>query len=566
MSGNLQSTSDAVTCKRLYGQAATGSCGIVIGKARTLLAGASPVPELYINAKDVAEEQSRLTDALALTVREVTKEIESLTHTGHHEVAAIMEAHKLMLEDEEFIVGIRRLIREQKMNAEWAIHQHLNDLRKAFSDVRDDYLKERFQDIWHIGQRLLQKFHRNTPTMMSEEQAASCTSAILVTHDISPAHVIMIWRMGAAGIIVEQGGVNAHSMIVARGIGLPMLMGVNLHGCTIRDGDDIILDAEQCCFIVHPQTSDLLEYRRFMSALGVVAEDLGHFANRPSCSKDGHRMALMANIEFSEELVAVHRCGADGIGLFRTEFMFLRDSQPPDEERQYQQYRDIVEQMHGRPCTFRLLDIGGDKPAMFQLLTGMETEENPALGLRGIRLLLANEDVLRTQLRALLRCSTHGRMQIMIPMVNQPEEVTAVRQYMKQCADELGINNELPLGCMIETPAAALIADELAQVSDFFSIGSNDLIQYTLAADRESVHCRDYYNASHPAIYRLIEMTVQAARQAGIPVAVCGELAGNTEWTETFLNFGVDALSMATHRILAVRNLLSRLRYVPVQV
>ncbi len=551
--------------RRLYGRAATGSCGVVIGQARTLLAGESPVPELYISAEDVAEEQSRLTHALTLAVDEVAKEIESLMHSEHHEVAAIMEAHKLMLEDEEFIAGIRRLISEQKINAEWAIHQYLNQLRQAFSDVSDDYLKERFQDIWHIGQRLLQKFHRNTSTMMNEQQVAACDSAILVTHDISPAHVIMFWRMGGAGIIVEQGGANAHSMIVARGIGLPMLMGVDFPAFSIRDGDDIILDAERCCFIVHPQASDLAEYRRFMSALGVIAKDLGYFATQPSCSKDGHHMALMANIEFSEELVAVHRCGADGIGLFRTEFMFLRDSQPPDEERQYQQYRDIVEQLNDRPCTFRLLDIGGDKPAMFQRLTGMETEENPALGVRGIRLLLANEDVLRTQLRALLRCSAHGRMQIMIPMVNQPEEVIAVRQCMQQYADELGMSSALPLGCMIETPAAALIADELARVSDFFSIGSNDLIQYTLAADRDSVRCREYYDASHPAIYRLIEMTVRAARQAGIPVAVCGELAGNTEWTETFLNFGVDSLSMATHRVLAVRNLLSRLRYMPVQ-
>ncbi len=550
---------------RIQGSASAASRGVVIGRAYTLASGDVRVSKLHLGAEALEREEARFAGAVESAIGELTEEIRRLSALGHQDVAAILDAHRMMLEDGEFSGAIRKRIREQAINAEWAVHCHLEFLRQIFSDFQDEYLRERFQDVWHIGQRLLLHLQpADSLTRWAQSNLEGRESCVFVARDVAPAHLIALWRMGAAGLIVEQGGGIAHNIIVARDVGLPMLVGVRgLIEC-LQEGDRIILDAEQSRFILHPSNTDIAEYRRFMSALQVIEHDLRSFAHRPSRSRDGRPMALMANVEFHEEMPAVKACGAEGIGLFRTEFTFLRDALPPDESRQYQQYLQIIRSASGQPCTFRLLDIGGDKPALFQHLTGSEANtSDPRLGLRGVRLLLNNRQVLRAQLRALLRASQHGDLRILIPMVNWVEEVESVRSLLRAEAEDLGIDTLPAVGCMIETPAAVMIADSLAAVSDFFSIGSNDLIQYTLAESRDDEERGHHLASEHPAIRNFIRSTVKAAQRAGIAVSVCGELAGSTEWTRFFLNLGVDSLSMAPHRILPVRSLLSRLRYEP---
>lgn len=544
---------------RYQGNAAASSSGVVVGRVQILVSGESPVEERTLQEHEVMQEQSRFDTAIERATEGLQRESLQVTLAGHHEVAAILEAHRLMLHDPEFTGRVRQRISDERLNAEWALRKHLNVLQRLFATMEDEYFRERFQDVWHLGQRLLEHLSAQQSLAPIPEYAEP---TIFVTLDISPSDVISLWRMGAAGVIADQGGVNAHAIIIARGIGLPMLVGTRSLCSQVEDGNYIILDAERNCYVLCPNQQDLEHSRSFISAMAAVRHDLQCFAKRPSLSKDNHAMALMANIEFEEEIAAVHAVGADGVGLFRTEFIYLRSPTIPDETTQYEEYRRVVEQMQGKPIVFRLLDIGGDKPAVFQQLTGDSIKrENPALGLRGIRLLLAWPEILEAQLRALLRASVHGSLSIMIPMVSTVQEVQQVRTMLHECAKDLQITAVPSLGSMIEVPAAVMIADELAHVSDFFSIGSNDLIQYCMAADRDNDGCGMYYTAEHPAIKKMIGLTVQAGRKAQIPVSVCGELAGSQDWTQVFLDFGVHTLSMTSERILPVRRTLSRLTY-----
>ncbi|MDQ6976014.1 MAG: phosphoenolpyruvate--protein phosphotransferase [Mariprofundaceae bacterium] len=547
---------------RYQGAAAASSSGVVIGRVQILASGEIPVEERHLLPDAVADEQLRLDTAVAESLQDLQLESQQVHASGHHEVAAILETHRLILQDPEFIGRVRQCIKNECINAEWAMRKHLMGVKKLFTAMQEQYFRDRFQDIWHIGQRVLQKLAPKNDGISLAVINTSVEPTVFVTDNISPAHVVMLWRMKAAGLIVDQGGINAHAMIIARGVGLPMLVGSkDLLGKT-DDGDHIILDAERCCYVLHPNQSDLSDSALFRSALAVIRDDLQCFSNRRSLSKNNHPLLLMANVEFEEEISAVEAVGADGIGLFRTEFIYLRKGTPPDEDEQYAQYSKIIDLMQGRPCVFRLLDIGADKPLLFEQLTGNSpSHENPALGLRGIRLLLTWPQVLKTQLRALLRASRHGAISIMVPMVSSEIEMEAVRKLLQRFAIDLEITTLPLLGCMIEVPAAVMIADKLSQVSDFFSIGSNDLIQYTMAADRNNEACKAYYTADNPAIKKMIALTIQAAKNAAIPVSICGELASNSAWTKFFLNMGVHTLSMTAEFILPIRSTLSRLNY-----
>ncbi len=549
---------------RYQGIAAASSSGVVIGRVQILASGEIPVEERNVPPEEIINEQLRLDHAVEQSLQALQQETKEVHASGHHEVAAILETHRLILQDPEFIDRVRQRIHDECINAEWAIRKHLTCVKKLFAAIKEQYFRDRFEDIWYIGQRVLQNLAPQDNDIFLASIHNPIAPTVFVTDDISPAHVVMLWRMSAAGLIVDQGGINAHAMIIARGMGLSMLVGTKDLMAKAEDGDPIILDAERCCYLLHPNASDLSDCKLFSTALAVVRDDLAFFSKKPSTSKNNHPLLLMANIEFEEEMIAIDAVGADGIGLFRTEFIYLRENTPPDEDAQYAQYSKIISMMKGRPCVFRLLDIGADKPLLFEQLTGKNPKhENPALGLRGIRLLLTWPQVLTTQLRALLRASAHGAISIMVPMVSSETEMEAVRALLHTCAKELGLSDVPLLGCMIEVPSAVMVADELAVVSDFFSIGSNDLIQYTMAADRNNEACKAYYTAEHPAIKKMIALTVQAAKSAGIPVSVCGELASNSAWTKTFLNMGIHTLSMTAEFILPIRSTLSRLNYEP---
>jgi len=546
----------------IVGTALASSSGIVIGRVQKLVAGRKPIPERRLEAEEIKVEQQRLADAAARAIAALDEELNHLAELKNKEPMQILEAHRMMLQDPELIEKTQGMIAHQRMNAEWALRCQLDAIEAIFNRAEDEYLKSKKSDIEQVGNRMMQHL---MGSISQVDIPADEMGTIAIGEDFSPSEIVSMWRLGLAGIICEQGGINAHSIIIARGIGMPALIGARDILEQVEDGDVLILDAERDCWSIHLSDEEIRKYKCFIAAMDVIYHDLETFSTRKSQSRNGYTgMKLMGNLELSEEAQLGMDVGIDGVGLFRTEFMFMQDDIKPSEERQYQTYAKVVKDMAGKEVTFRLLDIGGDKPAVFQRLMGIRySGENPAMGIRGVRMLQQCPDLLDTQLRALARASQYGEIKILVPMVTTCQEMMDVRERLDACCEALNIYHKIALGCMIEVPAAVMIADELAKVSDFFSIGSNDLIQYSLAADRsDDAACR-IYNPKHPAILALIKQTMRAARAANIPVTVCGELAANPAWTEAFMNMGMSGLSMSLNSVLMVRRNLSRLDYQP---
>lgn len=546
-----------ITLESIRGNAVASSGGIVMGRVQKLTTGRHPIPEQHLEQTDIAFELQRLDSALAEAMRELEEEREHLLTMKTQEPMMILQAHGMMLQDPELIDQTRQLIEEKKINAEWALRQRLDTIEAVFDTIEDPYLRDKKSDVEQAGVRILRHL---TGQSLKFELPGDRESQVLISKEFTPRDIIMLWRLGIAGIIAEQGGLNAHSIIVARGIGMPALVGSDEILNKANDGDTIILDAEQGRWIINPSEDDQQEYRKFISALEIIRDDLGIFASKPSLSSKNEPLPIMANIEFGEELNQALQVGAEGIGLFRTEFAFLQNKEMPTASDLYRQYAHVVKGMNGMPVTFRLLDIGGDKPTLYRQLAGYKYKgENPAMGLRGVRLLLYFPEMLKLQLTALIKAAEQGPINILVPMISTIEEMERVRELLEQCKTDLGVSDNINLGSMVEVPAAVMIADDLASVSDFFSIGTNDLIQYTLAADRGDEDASRFYTSMHPAIRRFIQCTVDAGKSANIPVSVCGELAADPEWTQIFLNMGMDSLSMSLHSILNIRKHLSRL-------
>lgn len=545
------------------GFAAASSHGVVSGRIQKLDGWRIPIPEYEIQPEQVEQEILRLYDAVASAAQQMDDEMALVSQVETSEPLRILHVHRMLLLDQELLDKTSQIIRDRLINTEWALRRQLNHIEAMFERIEDTYLRERKKDIQQVGQRLFQQ-------LLSQSNTADINTSkaqILMAHDFSPSEVVTLWQLGVTGLIAEQGGNNSHAIIVARGLGLPMLVGAGEVLDSVNDGDFVILDAENGCWTLNPSDADYAACADFVQNMNASRIKLHDFAHRPSLSHNGHAMPLMANLSLLEEVEAVHFSGAEGAGLFRTEFLYLQNQQPPDEQIQFQHYASVVQKMQGLPTTFRLLDIGGDKPALFQQLGGRHYGgENPAMSLRGVRMLLRWPEVMMAQIRALVKASELGPVQVLVPMVTMVEELEQVRDIFDLCQRELGISRPIPLGAMIEVPAAVMVADELGKVADFFSIGTNDLIQYTLATDRGDEEVVHLYQPEHPAVRKLIQYTVDAAKQANIPVAVCGELASDPAWTQTFLNMGMSSLSMSPQRILSLREHLSSLDYSPTAI
>jgi len=543
------------------GTAVAASPGIAIGLVQKVSPGQMPIPEKKIGTEDIQVEIERLEQAIVDSVADLDAERLHLLGLESQEPIHILDAQRLMLLDPDLSRKVLDMIREKQINAEWALHRQMNTIIEVFEHIEDDYLRARKVDVEQIGKRILCHLtgQEDKPFSLTKGE-----NVILVSDDFTPLEIMRFWREGVAGFIAEQGGPNAHSIIIARGVGLPALMGAEGIISQIDDGDTVILDGEQGIWISDPDEETLCEYQRFTQAMDVVQKDLQAYARQPSVSADGHALKLMANLEVNDEMPLACEIGVDGVGLYRTEFLLYSVDQLPGEDEQFQHYTSVLHGMNGLTVVFRLMDVGGEKPMLFEHIIGHDVcGMNPSLGLRGIRILLRNSEILRIQLMALLRAANEGDIQILIPMVTHPDEIIQVRDMLNECARKLGVVNRIPVGTMIEVPAAVMIAEELAKVSDFFSVGTNDLIQYTLAADRADDEVAYLYDASHPAVERMLRLTVHAAKKAGIPVTMCGEMAADTEWTERLMNMGFDALSMSLNHILPVRKHLSRLHYHP---
>ena len=534
------------------------SRGIAIGRAHILAPAALDVKHYLIAEEHVEAEVLRLQQALATVHRELQTLWNELPKDAPTELGAFIDVHALILSDPMISEAPLEIIRTRHYNAEWALLTQIDELSAQFDEIEDPYLRERKADIQQVAERVLKVLIGSEPLLPKQGELEGdefLAQMIVVAHDISPADMLKFRDRSFIGFVTDVGGQNSHTAIVARSLDIPAAVGMSQASTLIQQDDWVIIDGDAGVVIVTPSAQVLEQYRELQSAALRARKKLGKLKKTPAITRDGTPIALMANIELPDDCGPAMESGANGVGLFRSEFLFMgRGGDMPSEDEQYEQYRRAVMAMKGRPVTIRTLDIGADKP-----LDQMEhTALNPALGLRAIRYCLAEPQIFLTQLRAILRASVHGKVRILIPMMAHAFEIDQSLAMIAQAKAQLreaGVrfDAEVQVGAMIEIPAAALALPMFVKKMDFLSIGTNDLIQYTLAIDRVDYEVAHLYNPLHPAILHLISSTIAAGHKAGIEVAVCGEMAGDTKLTRLLLGMGLREFSMHPAQLLSVK-------------
>ncbi len=539
------------------------SPGVGIGVAHQRESGEIQVLEYQVPARRIPEELERFHGAVARSRRQVAKLVakaERFHGAAAEELGYLLEAHLQMLKSASLIGAIERRIEDTRCNAESAVMSEIGAIVENFAAMNDPYLAARGQDVREVGLRVVRNLTKTSYTGFGQLEPNS----IIIAEEITPADTALMDPRQIRGFASVLGGAEGHTAIMARSLGLPAVLGVTGLIGGAKSGDTVIVDGSNGRVIVNPTARCLADYGRRRKALEREARSLTRLRNVPAVTRDGTRIDLQANLELPRELAQALAAGAEGIGLLRTEFLYMNRDDLPDEEEQCAALSEIVAGMAGRPVTVRTLDIGGEKLATS---LGPQVSEglNPALGLRAIRLSLKRPKLLETQLAAMLRAGVCGPLRILLPMISTVYEVHEVRKCLHKVARRLKrrgvkIADPLPpLGVMIEVPGAALVADSLANVADFFAIGSNDLTMYTLAIDRGEEQVAHLYNPLHPAVLRLVQFSIEAAFRARIPVSVCGEIAGNPRFTPLILGLGVRELSMTTNALPRVKSRILRL-------
>ena len=539
-------------------QGAGVSGGIAIGHAHLVSTARLEVAHYEIAVEEIDAELVRFDRAIAQVEGELGALVASLPEGAPLEMKAILSLHAMLLKDSALSVAPREVIRNRRSNAEWALTQQLEYLVSQFEEMEDPYLRERKQDVVQVVERVLAAMlgTGHAPREPSNEE-----DVIVVAHDLSPADMILFKQHRYAGFVTDLGGVTSHTAILARSLALPAIVGLHHARGMIREGETLVVDGREGVLIVNPGERVLAEYRQRARALEGEREKLKRLRGSRSATLDGVPVELQANIELPQDVEEAAEAGAMGIGLFRSEFLFLNRDDLPSEEEQYEAYSKVADAMHGRPVTIRTLDLGADKS-----INGADRSgPNPALGLRAIRFCLAEPQMFLTQLRAILRASRHGKIRLLIPMLAHAHEVeqmlAAVRQAREMLDDQkIKYDRRIPIGGMIEVPAAALSLPYFLKRLDFLSIGTNDLIQYTLAIDRTDDTVAHLYDPLHPAVLQLVSQTIRGAKKAKTPVAVCGEMAGDTLMTRLLLGFGLREFSMHPAQLLAIKNEVLRTR------
>ncbi|MCK5382508.1 MAG: phosphoenolpyruvate--protein phosphotransferase [Gammaproteobacteria bacterium] len=519
------------------------SRGVAIGKAHIILRGSIEVLESAIPVHLIEDEIARFLKAVDSARMQLEATQERIPASTGVDIAAFIETHLLMLDDATLVATPVDLIREHHCNAEWALKLQRDAVVSVFEQMDDAYLRTRRDDIDHVINRIQRIL---LDSSQGEEQGENIVpeNTIVLAYDLTPAETVMFEHQGIRAFATECGGPLSHTAILARSMQIPAMVGTHGLQRYIRDGETIILDGLQGVLIAGADEQTLDYYRERQEQEFQRQIELAKFADTPAVTSDGTPVRLMANIELPEDIDAVSRTSANGVGLYRTEFLFMNRPEPPDEEEQYDCYVSVIEALKGKPLTIRTLDMGADKQA-----DGISGSSNPALGLRAIRLCLKNRAQFRPQLRAILRASAHGPVRLMIPMLSNTRELHQVLSLINDTKialqrEALAFAPDVQIGGMIEVPAAALTAADFASHLDFLSIGTNDLIQYTLAIDRVDDEVNYLFDPLHPAVLRLIKMTIDAGKAAGIPVAMCGEMAGDPRYTRLLLGMGLNEFSM----------------------
>jgi phosphotransferase system enzyme I (PtsI) len=537
----------------LHGIGVSG--GIAIGRAQLVSHALFEVAHYTLSPRQVPAEIERFEAAIA-DARDSLRALRASMTPGEMpgEFGAFLDVHEMILNDPTVAEAPKRIIAEQRCNAEWALTQQLGTLAEQFGAIEDPYLRERRADVYQVGERVLKRLMGRPGTVRpihAEEQA------ILVAHDLSPADVIQLRQHHFAAFLTDLGGVTSHTAIVARSLNVPAVVAMHNARTLIRDGEMLIVDGDNDVVIVHPDRSVLAEYRLRQNELELARQKLRRLRDKPAQTIDGTRVILNANIELPDDLEQALANGAEGVGLFRSEFLYLNRDGLPDEDEQFEAYRRVAEGMAGRPVTIRTFDLGADKQK--EGLEGLaRVAPNPALGLRAVRFCLAEPRLFLTQLRAILRASHYGKVRILIPMlasVSEIDQTLAMLERAREGLREQGVafDQAVPVGGMIEVPAAVLAMGAFLRKLDFLSIGTNDLIQYTLAVDRADDSVSHLYDPLHPAVVKLLAMAISGAERARVPIAVCGEMAGELRMTRLLLGLGLRDFSMHAAHLLDVK-------------
>ncbi len=524
--------------------------GSALGRARVRLPHALDVEETRITPGEVEAELGRIHEAVD-TVRAEMHDLRQRLHGAlAHEVGEFVDLHALLLDDPELLQGIDALIRTGLYSADYALRLQRDRIAAVFEGMDDAYLRSRIDDIDQVIGRLHAALHRR------EADLQGVAGEILVTDSIAPAELAQLQSQGVVGVITAGGSPLSHSAILARSLHLPLVVGAPQALLKVNDGDVLVIDGATGLVVLEPNAADLRAHHKRMTEAKRERRELNRLRREPSRTIDGVDIKLWANAESRDDVTEAHALGAAGVGLYRTEFLFMGSSELPDEEMQFRAYRDAVIAMTGRTVTIRTLDLGADKADKTGL--ALRDEPNPALGLRGVRLSLAREGLLRTQLRAMARASGYGPLRALVPMVSGYEEMRIVRTALDAVLLELRsegfeVADHLPLGAMIEVPSAAISLPGFIGLCDFLSIGTNDLVQYLLAADRTNEALGELYSPLHPAVLRVLRDVVRVAARRGTPLAVCGEIAGDPLFVPLLLALGIGELSLHPATMLEVR-------------
>ncbi len=525
-----------------------------------MIARGFSAPEVYrITEADIEEEQKRFTTAVDATKKQLIDLQERLESLSGNKESEIFEAHVLLLEDRTLLDKVESAIRDRKQNAEFAFYAVMQNFLEAMRRIPDPYLRERTADIEDVCQRLLRNFDVDEDL----PHQAPDGKHILVAYDLSPSDTASSNRKNLLGFATEQGSVNSHTAILARAFGIPAVVGLGASVIQVTALTPALVDGYSGKLILNPSQETLAKYIAITEEKEKQRTELDSKRDEATNTTDGREITLSANIEFLQELHQVERSGAKGVGLYRTEFLLLNGTRMPDENAQAVAYKKVVEAINPHMTIIRTLDAGGDKLPIEPLT---EIEPNPFLGWRGIRVSLSRPDMFREQLRAILRASAFGQVAIMFPLVSGVSELLEAKEILNRCMDELSkegvpFDPKIPVGVMIEVPSAAVCADLLAPHSDFFSIGTNDLIQYTVAVDRVNPHVANLYKPTHPAVIRLIKKTVDAGKDCGIWTGVCGEMAGDIRLTPLLIGLGVEELSVSPQVLPRVGQVIRSLSY-----
>ena len=524
--------------------------GVAFGKISVLKKDDYVVKRVKI--EDTQAELQRVEEAVEASKQQLQKLYEKALKEVGEASAAIFEVHQMMLEDEDYKESIENIISTQQVNAEYAVASTGDNFSQMFASMDDDYMRARAADIKDISNRLVKNLSGQSADVMDLDEPV-----IVVADDLSPSETVQMDKEKILAFVTVHGSANSHTAILARMMNIPALIGVDMDLEALHTGTEAAVDGFHGEFFVDPSEEVKERIQRKIEEEKEKQELLQQLRGKENVTKGGRHINLYANIGSVADMGYVLENDAGGIGLFRSEFLYIGRNELPDEEEQFQAYKQAVQNMAGKKVIMRTLDIGADKQADY---LNIEKEENPALGYRAIRICLAQPEIFKTQLRALFRASAYGNLSIMYPMITSTEEVAQIQAIVQEVKEELKTDgipyNDVEEGIMIETPAAVMISDELAKMVDFFSIGTNDLTQYTLAIDRQNEKLDRFYNPHHKAILKMIQMVVDSAHQEGKWAGICGELGADPELTETFVRMGVDELSVAPSMILKLRKII----------